>query len=594
VIVDFLEGDPDRPIITGRVYNGTHRPPYALPAEKTKSTLKSNSSKGGKGFNEIRLEDKKGEEQIFVHAEKDQDIRVKHERFEWVGHDRHLVVKQDKFEHVEHNSHSLIDTDQFENIKHDRHLSVGGKQAISVSDSYSFMAGNDVIEIFKANHTEQTTNDYYLKAQGVVIEAASGITLQCGGSNIVVDPSGITLKGALVALDGGMVKIASGPGASPTAGTVKSAFIPAAPEGARDADTAHFKKPPPSQKKEAVDAHGGEIDFGSSVTLNGSDNGATMRSETAAPGSRVESLQLMDHGLRDARRQAQVSNVERVTKPIVEWLEGVKERARLLGSAPLEAVAQGFFNTYKFNDQVDQITHEEVLQALQRASEEDGNLDHKAFDEIIGSMPLLGVAGITKRILRKAPDKIPNTISRVDLSDSIGMGGEKIIYPLKSNENIVVGIHRDDYVQWVQSEGYLSPIASPSEINTFLKESLEAEVKGLNDLASAGIPVVKNHGIIDVGGTPGIVLDHIPGAISSHDAILFKNTEALKSVLNKDSISDLRLIESKLIKNNLSASDLQFLVRLDGRIFANDPGRVMPGVNPQNITYIRQLIELAE
>jgi type VI secretion system secreted protein VgrG len=61
VIVDFLEGDPDRPIITGRVYHGTHRSPYPLPQEKTKSTLKSNSSKGGNGFNEIHFEDKKGE-----------------------------------------------------------------------------------------------------------------------------------------------------------------------------------------------------------------------------------------------------------------------------------------------------------------------------------------------------------------------------------------------------------------------------------------------------------------------------------------------------------------------------------------------------
>jgi hypothetical protein len=112
-------------------------------------------------------------------------------------------------------------------------------------------------------------------------------------------------------------------------------------------------------------------------------------------------------------------------------------------------------------------------------------------------------------------------------------------------------------------------------------------------LASAGIPVVKNHRIIDIDGAPGIVLDRIPGAIPSHDAILFNNTDALKTVLNKDSIHDLRMIESHLIKNNLSTSDLQFLLRSDGRVFANDPGRVMQGFNPQNITYIRQLVELA-
>ncbi len=79
VIVDFLDGDPDQPIITGRVYNGESMPPYTLPDEKTKSAIKSYSSKGGGGFNEIRFEDKKGSEQLFLHAEKDQDNRVKND-----------------------------------------------------------------------------------------------------------------------------------------------------------------------------------------------------------------------------------------------------------------------------------------------------------------------------------------------------------------------------------------------------------------------------------------------------------------------------------------------------------------------------------
>ena len=71
VVVDFLEGDPDRPLITGSVYNGINKPPYPLPDEKTKSTLKSDSSQGSGGFNEIRFEDKKGSEEIFVHGQKD-------------------------------------------------------------------------------------------------------------------------------------------------------------------------------------------------------------------------------------------------------------------------------------------------------------------------------------------------------------------------------------------------------------------------------------------------------------------------------------------------------------------------------------------
>ena len=71
VAVGFLEGDPDRPLIIGSVYNADQMPPYTLPDEQTKSTLKSDSSKGGGGFNEIRFEDKKGSEQIFIHGQKD-------------------------------------------------------------------------------------------------------------------------------------------------------------------------------------------------------------------------------------------------------------------------------------------------------------------------------------------------------------------------------------------------------------------------------------------------------------------------------------------------------------------------------------------
>ena len=94
VIVDFLEGDPDQPIITGRVYNAEEMPPYELPKEQTKSAVKSNSSKGGGGFNEIRLEDAKGKEQIFIHAEHDMDERVKHDSREWIGNERHLIIKK--------------------------------------------------------------------------------------------------------------------------------------------------------------------------------------------------------------------------------------------------------------------------------------------------------------------------------------------------------------------------------------------------------------------------------------------------------------------------------------------------------------------
>jgi len=116
VIVDFLEGDPDQPIITGRVYNAGSMPAYTLPDEKTKSYIKSNSSKGGGGFNELRFEDKAGSEQIFIHAEKDKDIRVKKVLKEWIGEDRHLIIKHDQLEKVEGDKHQQVTGDKNEKV----------------------------------------------------------------------------------------------------------------------------------------------------------------------------------------------------------------------------------------------------------------------------------------------------------------------------------------------------------------------------------------------------------------------------------------------------------------------------------------------
>ena len=202
VIVEFLEGDPDRPIITGRVYNAETMPPYDLPAQQTKSTLKSNSSKGGSGFNEIRFEDKKGSEQIFIHGEKNQDIRIKNDCFEWIGNNRHLVVIKDQTEHVENNRNEVVDADHKEKIGKDRHLQVIGKEAKSVGGSLSLTVTGDVIEVFKANHSEQTTNDYYLKADNIVIEGMTSITLKVGQSSIAMDASGINIAAAQIQVQG--------------------------------------------------------------------------------------------------------------------------------------------------------------------------------------------------------------------------------------------------------------------------------------------------------------------------------------------------------------------------------------------------------
>ena len=200
VIVEFLEGDPGRPIITGRVYNAQAKTPYDLPGNKTISTLKSNSSKGGEGFNEIRLEDKKDEEQIFIHAEKDEDVRVKNDAKEWVGRDRHLIVKRD----------------QLEEVGGDKHLTVTGDQNEKIDGTVSLDAGMDLQQKVGMKHALEAGQDVHIKGgMNVVIEAGKQLSLKVGASFIDIGPNGVAISGTPSVMINSGGAAATGSGCSP-------------------------------------------------------------------------------------------------------------------------------------------------------------------------------------------------------------------------------------------------------------------------------------------------------------------------------------------------------------------------------------------
>lgn len=199
VIVKFLEGDPDQPIISGCVYNPAAMPPYDLPEEKTKMTIKSNSSKGGKGFNELRFEDKQGEEQIFIHAERNKDIRVENDLIEWVGQDTHLIVKRNRLESVEA----------------DQHLTVGNDKSEKVGGTVSLTAGTDIREKAGTDYALQAGNEIHLIAgTNLVLESGATITIKAGGGFITIGPEGISIKGVKVKINSTGVP-GNGAGASP-------------------------------------------------------------------------------------------------------------------------------------------------------------------------------------------------------------------------------------------------------------------------------------------------------------------------------------------------------------------------------------------
>jgi type VI secretion system secreted protein VgrG len=170
VIVHFLEGDPDQPIIVGSVYNADQMPPYTLPDNKTQTGIKSRSSMNGgtSNFNEIRFEDKKGSEEVYIHAEKDLKTIVEHDESLKVGNDRTTEIKNN----------------ETRTIKNERKTKVQNNDTLSV------------------------TNKLAMSAMEVTVDGTTKIVLKCGGSTIEMTPASIDIKTAgILTIQGSLVNI---------------------------------------------------------------------------------------------------------------------------------------------------------------------------------------------------------------------------------------------------------------------------------------------------------------------------------------------------------------------------------------------------
>jgi type VI secretion system secreted protein VgrG len=171
-VVEFLEGNPDRPLVIGTVYNADYMHPYALPANKTQSGIKTRSSQGGNAanFNELRFEDKKGQEEIFIHAEKNKTVEVENDRVEWVGHDEIITIDNNRTERVKHDETITIDRNRTETVHSNESITVDGNQTIAVGKNIEVTAGTKIV-------------------------------LSVGGNSITIDGSGITVFGNLVKIN---------------------------------------------------------------------------------------------------------------------------------------------------------------------------------------------------------------------------------------------------------------------------------------------------------------------------------------------------------------------------------------------------------
>ena len=248
VLVSFLEGDPDRPVITGRVYNADQMPPYTLPDYQTRSTFMSRSSKGGgtSNYNEVRFEDLKGQEQIFMNAEKDMDLRVENDSREFIGANRHLIVTTNQVEQIQTDKHLHVQGKHFEKVDSDMSLNVGGNQMESVTGNKSLNVTGDQKESVTGNvslsvtqgKSDSITMGYMMSAMtihlsaemGIVIECPLGITLSSGANSIDIGPAGVFVTGTpFVYLNSG---------SSPSSTNDPSGGSPDAPTDPKDPDTA--------------------------------------------------------------------------------------------------------------------------------------------------------------------------------------------------------------------------------------------------------------------------------------------------------------------------------------------------------------------
>ncbi len=241
VVIQFEEGNPDRPLCVGMLYNADTMPPYDLPANATRSGMKTNSSKGGGGYNELMFEDKMGEELIRVGAEKDylqtvqnaahvrvgyphekdaktaQAADVRSMKLEVENHLDEIVEKGDHTFEVKAGSQDIkIKTDKTEEIEGESKLTVTGDVTeVIKSGNYkqTVKSGNVTREVSMGKEAVTVKMGNYsvdAKAGKIDLTAMQSITLKVGPSSIKIDPSGITIKGPMVTIKGdAMVEVKS-------------------------------------------------------------------------------------------------------------------------------------------------------------------------------------------------------------------------------------------------------------------------------------------------------------------------------------------------------------------------------------------------
>lgn len=202
VVVEFVDGDPDRPLVTGCVYNPVNTTPYPLPDKAAESGIKTSSTTGGNGANELKFDDTAGSENIFLHAQHDMHHRVKNNYYLSVEKESHITIGGASHVHHKDALHVQTDGKHLEAVGDDRNLSVSGNEMIKIGGTSSNQVQGNVSSKFAAACYQEVAQQLYIKADTIILEAATNITIKVGDSSIAIDSSGITIACGEFEVDG--------------------------------------------------------------------------------------------------------------------------------------------------------------------------------------------------------------------------------------------------------------------------------------------------------------------------------------------------------------------------------------------------------